>query len=104
MIGFIGGVDNPLINHFAAGYQAGAQYIDPDMQVLIDYAGSFNDPTTAKTIANTFVEKGADVIFHASGASGMGMFQAAEEKRLCSHRRKLKPRMRSLQITSWQVC
>ena len=50
------------------------------MQVLIDYAGSFNDPTTAKTIANTFVEKGADVIFHASGASGMGMFQAAEEK------------------------
>lgn len=82
MIGFIGGVDNPLINHFAAGYQAGAQYIDPDMQVLIDYAGSFNDPTTAKTIANTFVEKGADVIFHASGASGMGMFQAAEEKAL----------------------
>ena len=60
VIGFIGGVDNPLINHFAAG--------------------SFNDPTTAKTIANTFVEKGADVIFHASGASGMGMFQAAEEK------------------------
>ena len=57
-----------------------AKYIDPDMQVLIDYAGSFNDPTTAKTIANTFVEKGADVIFHASGASGMGMFQAAEEK------------------------
>ena len=80
VIDFIGGVDNPLINHFAAGYQAGAQYIDPDMQVLIDYAGSFNDPTTAKTIANTFVEKGADVIFHASGASGMGMFQAAEEK------------------------
>lgn len=79
-IGFIGGVDNPLINHFAAGYQAGAKYVDPEMEVLIDYAGGFNDPTTAKTIANTFVEKGADVIFHAAGASGMGMFQAAEEK------------------------
>ncbi|MCC8024851.1 MAG: BMP family ABC transporter substrate-binding protein [Clostridium sp.] len=78
-IGFIGGVDNPLINHFAAGYKAGAQYIDPEIQVLIDYAGGFNDPTTAKTIANTFVEKGADVIFHAAGASGMGMFQAAQE-------------------------
>ena len=50
------------------------------MKVLVDYAGGFNDPTTAKTIANTFVEKGADVIFHAAGASGMGMFQAAEEK------------------------
>ncbi|WP_333648868.1 BMP family lipoprotein [Lacrimispora sp.] len=79
-IGFIGGVNNPLINRFAAGYQAGAQYVDPDMTVLIDYAGGFNDPTTAKTIANTFVEKGADLIFHAAGASGMGMFQAAEEK------------------------
>ncbi len=80
VIGFIGGVDNPLINRFAAGYQAGAQHIDPEMEVLIDYAGGFNDPTTAKTIANTFVEKKADIIFHASGASGMGMFQAAEEK------------------------
>ena len=79
-IGFIGGVDNPLINEFAAGYRAGAEYVDPDINVLIDYAGSFNDPTTAKTIANTFNEKGADVIFHAAGASGMGVFQAAEEK------------------------
>lgn len=79
-IGFIGGVDNPLINEFAAGYKAGAEYVDPNVNVLIDYAGSFNDPTTAKTIANTFSEKGADVIFHAAGASGMGMFQAAEEK------------------------
>lgn len=80
VIGFIGGVDNPLINHFAAGYRAGAQYIDPEITVLIDYVGGFNDPTTAKTIANTFVEKGADIIFHASGASGMGVFQAAAEK------------------------
>lgn len=79
-IGFIGGVDNPLINRFAAGYKAGAEYIDPQIRVLVDYAGGFNDPTTAKTIANTFVEKGADIMFHASGASGMGMFQAAEEK------------------------
>lgn len=79
-IGFIGGVNNPLINKFAAGYQAGAAYIDPEINVLIDYVGGFNDPTTAKTIANTFVEKDADIIFHASGASGMGVFQAAEEK------------------------
>lgn len=83
-VGFIGGVDNPLINQFAAGYQAGARYADPDVTVLMDYAGGFNDPTTAKTIANTFFEKGADVIFHASGASGMGVFQAAEEKNFIS--------------------
>lgn len=79
-IGFIGGVDNPLINQFAAGFQAGAAYADPDVSVLVDYVGGFNDPTTARTIANTFHEKGADIIFHASGASGMGLFQAAEEK------------------------
>lgn len=79
-VGFIGGVDNPLINEFAAGYRAGAAYVDPDINVLTDYVGGFNDPTTARTIANTFREKGADVIFHASGASGMGLFQAAEEK------------------------
>ena len=83
-VGFIGGVDNPLINQFAAGYQAGARYADPDVTVLMDYAGGFNDPTTAKTIANTIFEKGADVIFHASGASGMGVFQAAEEKNFIS--------------------
>ena len=79
-VGFIGGVDNPLINQFAAGYLAGAKYVDPDINVLTDYVGGFNDPTTAKTIANTFNEKGADVIFHAAGASGMGLFQSAEEK------------------------
>ena len=79
-VGFIGGVDNPLINQFAAGYKAGASYVNPDITVLTDYVGGFNDPTTARTIANTFYEKGADVIFHASGASGMGLFQAAEEK------------------------
>lgn len=79
-VGFIGGVNNPLINQFAAGYKAGALYVDPELTVLTDYAGSFNDPTTARTIANTFYEKGADVIFHAAGASGMGLFQAAEEK------------------------
>ena len=49
------------------------------MQVLIDYAGSFNDPTTAKTIANTFVEKGADVIFHAAGGTGLGVIDGCKE-------------------------
>ncbi len=65
-------------------FRMSARYADPDVTVLMDYAGGFNDPTTAKTIANTFFEKGADVIFHASGASGMGVFQAAEEKNFIS--------------------
>lgn len=79
-IGVMCGVDNPLLNKFAAGYMAGAKYIDPEYTVLVDYVGGFSDPTTAKNIATTFHGKGADVIFHAAGASGMGMFQAAEEE------------------------
>jgi len=79
-IGVMCGVDNELLNRFSAGYKAGALYIDSEYNVLIDYVGGFSDPTTAKNIATTFHEKGADVIFHAAGASGMGMFQAAEEK------------------------
>lgn len=80
-IGVMCGVDNALLNKFSAGYKAGALYIDPEYEVLIDYVGGFSDPTTAKNIATTFHDKGADVIFHAAGASGMGMFQAAEEQK-----------------------
>lgn len=79
-IGVMCGVDNALLNKFSAGYKAGAMYVDPEYNVLIDYVGGFSDPTTAKNIATIFHDKGADVIFHAAGASGMGMFQAAEEQ------------------------
>lgn len=78
-VGVMCGVDNPLLNRFAAGFTAGAKIIDPAYNVMVDYVGGFNDPTTAKNIATTFYGKGADVIFHAAGASGMGLFQAAEE-------------------------
>ena len=79
-IGIMCGADNALLNKFSAGYKAGALYIDPEYTVLIDYVGGFSDPTTAKNIATAFHDKGADVIFHAAGASGMGMFQAAQEQ------------------------
>ncbi|MBW8383800.1 MAG: BMP family ABC transporter substrate-binding protein [Youngiibacter sp.] len=79
-VGVMVGVNNPLLNRFVAGYTAGAKYINPELEVLVDYVGGFGDPTTAKNIATTFNSKGADVIFHAAGASGMGLFQAAQEK------------------------
>ncbi|NEW65833.1 BMP family ABC transporter substrate-binding protein [Carnobacteriaceae bacterium zg-84] len=96
VIGFIGGVESPLINKFAAGYTAGARYVDKDLTVLVDYAGSFNDPSTAKVIAETMHSKNADIVFHAAGASGMGLFQAAEEKGFLSmgvnsNQNKIKP-------------
>lgn len=78
--GFIGGVNVPLINKFYAGYLAGIKYVNPDNEVMADYAGGFNDPSTAKVIAGSMHQNGVQVVYHAAGASGIGMFQAANEE------------------------
>ena len=80
-VGFIGGDDNALINKFRAGYEAGVKYVNPDIAVLSDYVGGFSDTATAKAIATTMNQKGADIIFHAAGAAGKGLFTAAEENK-----------------------
>ena len=77
--GFIGGVNNVIINRFAAGFIAGARYIDPSYTFDVNYVGGFADTTTAKAIATAMYNSGADVIFHAAGGSGIGMFNAAQE-------------------------
>ncbi|MFW6029140.1 MAG: BMP family lipoprotein [Halanaerobiales bacterium] len=77
--GVIGGMDTPLIRKFVAGYMAGVKYVNPEMEVLTDYVGGWSDPTTAREIANTMNNRGADIIYHAAGGSGLGMFEAAEE-------------------------
>ncbi len=79
-IGFIGGLEVPLIKKFEVGFKAGVQTVNPDAEVLVTYAGSFNDPGKGKEIALSQYADGADVIYHASGGTGIGMFQAAEEK------------------------
>lgn len=79
-IGFIGGVDFALINRFEGGFIAGAEYINPDINVLSQYAGSFGDPGTGKEIAFSQIDRGADVIYHASGGTGAGLFEAALER------------------------
>jgi basic membrane protein A len=78
-IGFIGGADRSNIRIFYSGYAAGAKYIDKNIQIFDDYVGSFTDVTTAKEIASTMNGRGADIIFHAAGMSGNGLFQAAKE-------------------------
>lgn len=80
-LGFVGGSDTPILRRFAAGFIAGARYIDPDYELLYDFVGSFNDPATAKVMATTDFNKGCDVVYHAAGASGQGVFQAAEEQK-----------------------
>lgn len=84
-IGFIGGMDIPLIRRFEMGYKAGAQYQNPKIKVLSQFIGvsgeAWNNPAKAKEIALTQYNQGADVIFVAAGASGAGVFDAAEEKK-----------------------
>lgn len=80
--GFVGAMDIALMHRFAAGYQAGVQYIDPEAEVDMQYVGGdnpFADTTTAKEIANSQFSKGCDIIFHAAGGSGLGVFTAAAE-------------------------
>jgi basic membrane protein A len=85
-IGFIGGVQVPLIEKFQAGYEAGARYVNPDINILPavyltqvpDFTG-FNDPVKGNEAATALYGQGADVIFHAAGGSGGGLFQAASE-------------------------
>jgi basic membrane protein A len=79
LMGFIGGADRPNIRIFYSGYAAGAKYINKNLQIFDDYVGSFTDVTTAKEIASTMNGRGADIIFHAAGMSGNGLFQAAKE-------------------------
>jgi basic membrane protein A len=84
-VGFIGGVDIDLIHKFEAGFVAGATQINPDITVDIKYItqppdfGGFNDPAKAKEIATSMFEGGADVVYHAAGGSGLGLFEAAKE-------------------------
>lgn len=79
-VGFIGGLEVPLIKKFEVGYKAGVMSTNPDAEVIVTYAGSFNDPGKGKEVALSQYAAGADVIYHASGGTGLGLFQAAQEK------------------------
>ncbi len=84
-IGFVGGVETPLIAKFEAGYIAGARQVNPDIQVDVTYLtqvpdfSGFNDPAKGKTAAEGMFQNGADVVYHAAGGSGGGVFEAASE-------------------------
>jgi len=83
IIGFVGGMDVPLIHKFESGYRAGALHVVPQTEVLVGYAGvnanAFKDPGKGKELGNSMYGRGADVIFHASGTTGFGVFEAARE-------------------------
>ena len=79
-VGFVGGVDAPLIRKFQAGFEAGVNFANSDVDVSTAYAGSFSDSAQGKEIATSMYQSGADIVYHAAGATGLGVFQAAKEQ------------------------
>jgi basic membrane protein A len=84
VVGFIGGMDIPLIRRFQMGYEAGVKAVNPKAKVLSNYVGvtgdAWHNPPKGKELALSQISQRADVIFHAAGASGAGLFDAVEEK------------------------
>ena len=78
-LGFIGGIRGEIQDRFEYGYKAGAQYIDPSIEVISSYTGTFNDVGKGKEIANMMYKQGIDYIAPTAGACNLGVFQAANE-------------------------
>ena len=81
-IGFIAALETPILLKWNSGYMAGAQYVNPKINCLSDFVAGdnpFGDTTTAKEIAISQKNQGADIIFHAAGGAGLGVFDAAKE-------------------------
>ena len=83
-VGFLGGLEGPLIKKFEAGFKAGVASVCEDCEVLAEYAGTtpdaFNDPAAGQEISLRLNDQGADVIYHASGGTGAGLFEAANDR------------------------
>lgn len=82
-IGFVGGMDIPLIHKFLTGYIAGAKYVNPAIEVFQNMTGTtpaaWVDPAKGAELARSQFDRGADVVFHAAGATGIGVLQAAKD-------------------------
>jgi basic membrane protein A and related proteins len=82
-VGFIGGMDVPLIHKFEAGYRAGVRHVCPGCTVVAQYAGvtpeAFRNPGRGKELALSQYQQGVNIIYHASGSTGLGVFEAARQ-------------------------
>ncbi len=77
IIGAVGGVSIPPVNHYIAGYKWAAKMEDPMIQVQVGYSNNFNDPAKCKGVAQGQINAGADVLFQVAGGCGLGVLQAA---------------------------
>lgn len=84
-VGFVGGVNNPLIQKFEAGFKAGVEAVDPKIEIQTQYLSQgdaqegFENPAGGQTAATGMYDNGADIVYHAAGKSGLGVFDAVEE-------------------------
>ena len=87
-VGFVGGMDIPLIRNFQVGYEQGVRHVNPAAQVLVNYTGTtpaaWNDPARGGELAIGQFGQGADVVYAAAGATGLGVLQAAADKQKLS--------------------
>jgi basic membrane protein A len=87
-VGFVGGMDIPLIRKFAVGYKAGVASVDPKIEVIENMTGTtpaaWTNPSAGAELAKSQFGRGADVVFHAAGATGVGVMQAAADAGLLS--------------------
>ncbi len=87
-VGFIGGMDIPLIRHFGCGYAQGAKAVNPDITVIANMTGTtptaWNDPVKGSELAKAQVSQGADVIYAAAGGTGVGVLQTAADENILS--------------------
>ncbi len=80
-IGFVGGMEIPLIKKFEVGFRAGVQTTRRGASLLSAYTGTFDNVAHGKQVAQDLIAKGADVVFHAAGSDGLGVIQAVKEAR-----------------------
>ncbi|HYE01126.1 MAG TPA: BMP family ABC transporter substrate-binding protein, partial [Alphaproteobacteria bacterium] len=81
--GFVGGMDIPLIRNFLTGYEQGAKHVNPQAEVFANFAGTtpaaWSDPTRGGELAKSQFDRGADVVYAAAGATGLGVLQSAKD-------------------------
>lgn len=79
-IGWVGGMDIPVLQDFYTGYEQGAKYIDPDIKILQSFAGTFNDPLKGKELTVAQYSQGADIVMNVASGTGVGILEAAKEQ------------------------
>ncbi|MDX1821863.1 MAG: BMP family ABC transporter substrate-binding protein [Paracoccaceae bacterium] len=87
-VGFIGGMDVPLIRHFACGYAQGAKAVNPEINIVANMTGTtpaaWNDPVKGGELTKAQISQGADVVYAAAGGTGVGVLQAAADANILS--------------------